>query len=134
MAFIALTEIIFTRRCTRLGKEKAKLNVVDDQFGSPTYAPDVVKLVLSYVSRSSNVKGVELFHFSNEGEVTWFEFAKKIMELHGYGCKVNAIPSQDYPTPAKRPKYSVMNSQKILKFLNTASRTGQNLYKNVLIS
>jgi dTDP-4-dehydrorhamnose reductase len=113
----------FYKTMTRLGKEKPALNVVDDQFGSPTYAPDVVKLVLSYVSRSSSVKGVELFHFSNEGEVTWFEFARKIMDLHGYNCTVAAIPSQDYPTPAKRPKYSVMNSEKILKFLNKVPRT-----------
>lgn len=101
----------FVKTMIRLGKEKSELNVVDDQTGAPTYAGDLAKLIFTCIENPSMPYGI--YHYSNAGSTTWCGFAKAIMENYGLNCKVNPITTEQYPTPAKRPKYSLLNCEKI---------------------
>ena len=106
----------FTKTMLRLGGEKESLNVICDQVGTPTYAKNLAKICLEILSGnySSNIseKG-NLYHYSNEGVASWYDFAISIMELAELNCKVKPIHTKDYPTLAKRPQYSVLNKTKI---------------------
>ena len=106
----------FTKTMLRLGGEKESLNVICDQVGTPTYAKNLAKTCLEILSGhySSNIseKG-NLYHYSDEGVASWYDFAISIMELAGLNCKVKPIQTKDYPTLAKRPQYSVLNKTKI---------------------
>jgi dTDP-4-dehydrorhamnose reductase len=102
----------------RLGAQRPELGVVFDQVGTPTYAPDLAAAVLQIVQKVEN-KEVKLaliagvWHYSNEGVTSWYDFAKAIFELKNLACRVNAIESKDFPTPVERPPYSVLNKAKI---------------------
>ena len=96
----------------RLGGERDELNVVADQIGTPTNAADLAKAILTILPKIKNEK-VELFHFSNEGVCSWYDFAKTIFELTDSKIILNPIYSEHYPTPAKRPYYSVLSKNKI---------------------
>ena len=100
----------------RLGNEKENLGVIFDQVGTPTYARDLAKTCLEIlcweVQKISVING-NLYHYSNEGVASWYDFAISIMELGGENCKVKPIQTKDYPTLAKRPHYSVLNKSKI---------------------
>lgn len=102
----------FVKTMRRLGSEKPEINVVADQIGSPTYARDLAACILDILP-SISTEETQIYHFSNEGVCSWYDFAVAIMELSGYSCLVNPIPSSQYPTPAKRPYYSVMSKSKI---------------------
>lgn len=102
----------FVKTMMRLGKEKESINVVSDQRGSPTYARDLAQFILKNLDRFSFYEN-QIYHYSNEGEATWFEFAQEIMILAHLPCRVFPIPSSEYPTPAIRPAYSVMDKTKI---------------------
>lgn len=102
----------FVKTMRRLGAEKSEINVVADQVGTPTYARDLANCILDILPKIS-FKETQLYHFSNEGVCSWYDFAIAIMELSGYSCNVNSIPSSQYPTLAKRPFYSVMSKSKI---------------------
>jgi dTDP-4-dehydrorhamnose reductase len=95
-----------------LGKDRDEINVVADQIGTPTHAADLAQAILSILPKLKN-ETVELFHFSNEGVCSWYDFAKAIFEIKGVDIKVNPIESTQYPTPAKRPFYSVLNKASI---------------------
>ena len=100
----------------RLGNEKENLGVIFDQVGTPTYAGDLAKTCLEILcSQSSDgiSKNGNLYHYSNEGVASWYDFAISIMELGVKNCKVKPIQTKDYPTLAKRPQYSVLNKSKI---------------------
>ena len=100
----------------RLGSEKENLGVIFDQVGTPTYARDLAKTCLEILceNTSENIsENGSLYHYSNEGVASWYDFAISIMELGGKNCKVNPIQTKDYPTLAKRPHYSVLNKSKI---------------------
>ncbi|HET9430805.1 MAG TPA: dTDP-4-dehydrorhamnose reductase [Chitinophagaceae bacterium] len=101
----------FVKTMVRLMKENETINVVNDQWGSPTYARDLAEVILQIVASGEWHTGI--YHFSNEGIITWFEFAMAIRELSGSHCKVCPIPTSEYPTPAKRPAYSVLDKTKI---------------------
>jgi dTDP-4-dehydrorhamnose reductase len=106
----------FVKTMLRLGNEKENLGVIFDQVGTPTYARDLAKTCLDILCGDSSVnisKNGNLYHFSNEGVASWYDFAISIMELGGENCKVNPIQTKDYPTLAKRPHYSVLNKSKI---------------------
>jgi len=105
----------FVKTMLRLGKERDEIDVVNDQFGSPTSATDLAHASLQIIgkSRSDNVKG-GIYHYSNLGECSWYDFAREIMHVAGLNCKVNPIPTSAYPAPAKRPKYGVMSKEKII--------------------
>jgi dTDP-4-dehydrorhamnose reductase len=87
------------------------LNVVNDQIGSPTYAADLAQAMMTIITHSNWQAGI--YHFSNEGEISWYEFALAIQEIGGFDCQIIGIPSADYPTPARRPKYSLLDKSKI---------------------
>ena len=91
--------------------EKESINVVGDQYGSPTYAADLAKAVVDIIKSTKWLAGI--YHFSNEGTIAWADFAKEIATQINSGCVVNAIPTSSYPTPARRPLYSVMDKSKI---------------------
>jgi dTDP-4-dehydrorhamnose reductase len=106
----------FVKTMLKLMNEKAEINVVNDQFGSPTYAADLADAILQIIIFNTqhstlNIQGV--YNFSNEGIVNWHEFAIAIKELAGSNCKINPIPTSQYPTPAKRPAYSALDKTKI---------------------
>ena len=108
----------FVKTMLRLGKERPSLNVVFDQIGTPTNARDLAKAVLKIIQKTDNqevsddlLRGV--FHYSNEGVTSWYDFTKAIFEIKEIDCQVNPIESSQYPTPAARPPFSVLNKQKI---------------------
>ena len=106
----------FVKTMLRLGKEKVNLGVVSDQVGTPTYARDLAKTCLEIIISVNSTKisnNGNLYHYSNEGVASWYDFAISIMELGGLNCKVNPIETKDYSTLAKRPQYSVLNKSKI---------------------
>ena len=102
----------FVKTMLRLGKEKESLNVVFDQVGTPTYACDLAKAILAIASSTEKKYGT--FHFSNEGVTSWYDFTKAIHRIAGIStCQVNPIRSKDYPTPATRPSFSVLDKTAI---------------------
>ena len=101
----------FVKTMSRLMQERDNLNVVNDQIGSPTYAADLAQAIIDIIMHSEWQPGI--FNFSNEGEISWYEFALAIQETGGYNCEVGGIPSSSYPTPAKRPAYSLLDKSKI---------------------
>jgi dTDP-4-dehydrorhamnose reductase len=95
----------------RLMNSRPEVGVVADQYGSPTYAADLAAAILFIIEKGNWVPGI--YHYSNEGVITWFEFAQAIRQHIGSNCTVKAITTAEYPTPAKRPAYSVMDKTKI---------------------
>lgn len=106
----------FVKTMMRLMKEKPSISVVNDQWGSPTHAADLAKCIMDILASGKFIPGI--YHFSNEGMINWFQFAEAIKELTGSSCEVNPIPTSAYPTPAKRPAYSVMSKEKIKEVFN----------------
>jgi dTDP-4-dehydrorhamnose reductase len=104
----------FVKTMMRLMKERAQLNIVADQKGRPTYAKDLAiatMQMMEAMNAGKSIKGV--YHFANQGETTWFDFAAKIKAIAGLDCTLNPIETKDFPTPAKRPAYSVLDTSKI---------------------
>lgn len=101
----------FVKTMLRLGKEKDELGVVFDQVGSPTYAADLAAAILKVAASKKFVPGI--YHYSNEGVASWYDFALAIFELSGIDCKVKPVLSENFSAPAKRPAYSVLNKSKI---------------------
>jgi dTDP-4-dehydrorhamnose reductase len=101
----------FVKTMLRLGKERQMLNVVFDQTGTPTYAADLAQCIMTVIERDVRVSGI--FHFSNEGVCSWYDFAREIMTAAGLPCTVHPIETKDYPVPAVRPSYSVLNKAAI---------------------
>jgi len=106
----------FVKTIRRLAAEREQLTVIFDQIGTPTYAADLAEVLLTIANSSNFIPGV--YHFSNEGVCSWYDFALKIMDLSGYNCKVIPIESKDFPVRTPRPFYSVLNKQKIKKHYN----------------
>jgi len=102
----------FVKTMLRLGKERDELGVIVDQIGTPTNARDLAGTILEILPKIQN-ENVELFHFSNEGVCSWYDFANAIFKIKNIDVKVNAIETFQYPTAAKRPYYSVLNKRKI---------------------
>mgnify|MGYP005637037509 CR=1 FL=1 len=111
----------FVKTMLRLGKERGELNVVNDQIGSPTYATDLAEVILKIINNKSHQaqdQSTEIYHYSNEGEISWCDFAKEIFKIAKVDCKVNPITTRQYPTPAKRPKNTLMNKAKIAEIFS----------------
>jgi dTDP-4-dehydrorhamnose reductase len=111
----------FVKTMLKLGHERDELGVIFDQVGTPTYASDLAKTCLDILldKSSENIsRNGKIYHYSNEGVTSWYDFAKAIMELGSIDCKVRPIETKDYPTPAKRPHFSVLNKTKIKKDFN----------------
>ncbi|MDD2974749.1 MAG: dTDP-4-dehydrorhamnose reductase [Aliarcobacter cryaerophilus] len=110
----------FVKTMLRLGKEKESLGVIFDQVGTPTYAKDLAIVILEIIQHSTfNIQNSSthtvIYNFSNEGVVSWYDFAKEIMKMAKLPCQINPIETYQYPTPAKRPHYSLLNKSKIKK-------------------
>lgn len=105
----------FVKTMIKLGTERESLNVIDDQFGSPTYAKDLADVILKLIQKKT--EGLEIYNYSNEGSCTWFEFAKIIFEFKKIDCNLNPITTEEYHTAAARPKYSLLNKYKIKSVL-----------------
>jgi len=106
----------FVKTMLHLGNEKKSLNIIFDQIGTPTYAKDLAKTCLDILcgESSANLNNDEkIYHYSNEGVTSWYDFATAIMELGNVDCKLVPIQTIDYPTVTKRPKYSVLDKSKI---------------------
>ena len=101
----------FVKTMMRLMNERDEIGVVSDQIGTPTYANDLAQVILNIIEASNFVQGT--YHYSNEGKISWYDFAIAIKELKGFKCKVNAISSNAFPTPANRPKFSLLDKAKI---------------------
>ena len=101
----------FVKTMSRLIQERDSLNVVNDQIGSPTYAADLAQAILTIITHSHWQAGI--YHYSNEGEISWHEFALAIQQIGGWDCAISGIPSSNYPTPAQRPHYSLLDKSKI---------------------
>lgn len=121
----------FVKTMLRLGKERQSLNVVYDQIGSPTFAGDLAAAIVAILPQiRSGQKAV--YHYTNEGVCTWYDFAVAIMEIAGLSCEVNPIGSDGYPTKAKRPYYSVLNKAKIRRDFNVKIRHWREALADVL--
>ena len=108
----------FVKTMMRLMKERDQLNIVADQKGRPTYAKDLAFATMNMIeviNAGKAIKGV--YHFANQGETTWFDFAAKIKAIAGLTCDLQPIETKDFPTPAKRPAYSVLDTSKIEQVL-----------------
>ena len=105
----------FVKTMLRLMKEKEQITVVNDQVGSPTYAADIAKAIMQVVSQWNNGnKKFGTYHYTNNGIISWHDFATEIKTLSGLSCNVLPVPSTEYSTPAKRPAYSVMDTHEIV--------------------
>lgn len=108
----------FVKTMKKLGAEREQLNVVNDQYGAPTYARHLAKSVIDIILKVTENPSLEphfndTYNYANEGLITWYDLASQVMKLAGSSCKVSPIPTSSYPTPASRPLWSVMSKQKI---------------------
>lgn len=106
----------FVKTMLKLGADRDELNIIADQVGTPTYAIDLANAIFDVINANSNAYGV--YHYSNEGVTSWFDFAKAIFDISETKVKVNPIPGSAYPTKASRPAFSVMDKTKIKKTFN----------------
>ncbi|MUU79067.1 dTDP-4-dehydrorhamnose reductase [Winogradskyella endarachnes] len=106
----------FLKTMLRLADQRDELGVVGDQIGSPTYAIDLAVVIVELIESKNNAYGV--YHYSNKGVISWYDFAKEIFRLNQSNIQLNKIGTKDYPTPAKRPKYSVLDTSKISQILD----------------
>ncbi len=102
----------FVKTMLRLGRERDSIGVVCDQIGTPTFAGDLAAAI-AHVVPCIRAGQKDIYHYSNEGVCSWYDFAHEIMKQAGLACRVNPIESKDYPTKAVRPFYSVMNKAKV---------------------
>ena len=106
----------FVKTMIRLGREKEQLGVIFDQIGTPTYARDLARVIYAAIAKDVPTG---IFHFSNEGVCSWYDFTRAIHRIAGINtCRVYPLHTEEYPTPAARPHYSVLDKTKIKEILN----------------
>jgi len=103
----------FVKSMIKFGRDREELKVVFDQIGTPTYAGDLAEIILNLIPEFLQLKQPEIYHLSNEGAASWYDFALAVHEFAKVDCRVLPIETKDYPLPAKRPFYSLMNKEKI---------------------
>ncbi len=108
----------FVKTMMRLMNEREEIGVVADQTGTPTYARDLALAIMKVIEAPEFVQGI--YHYSNEGKISWHEFATAIKEIKGFSTKINAISSDAFPTPAKRPNFSLLDKTKIKEVYQVA--------------
>lgn len=101
----------FVKTMLRLMDERESISVVNDQIGAPTYAADLAQVLLHILTSGKWIPGI--YHYSNKGEISWFDFANDIKEIAGKSCHIKGIPTSEYPTAAKRPAFSLLDTTKI---------------------
>ena len=120
----------FVKTMIELMKKNNSVKLVNDQIGSPTYAYDLAKVILKIIMNYKTESG--LFHYSNEGEISWFEFARSIRELYKLDCEIIGVSSKEFKTLAKRPQYSLLNKSKIKKIFNLEISNYKKSLKNCI--
>jgi len=108
----------FVATILKLTQKNSNLNIVSDQIGSPTYARDLAQVILKIIKSdkfNTLEKESEIYHYSNEGECSWYDFAKEVANISGAKCTISPIKTEDYPTAAKRPQHTSMSKEKISK-------------------
>lgn len=106
----------FVKTMQRLGSERKEIGVIYDQIGTPTYSLDLARCIMEIISQpEKQITGI--FHYSNEGVCSWYDFAVAIMDFSGLTCRVKPLETSEYPTPAKRGHYTVLNKKKIKQTL-----------------
>lgn len=106
----------FVKTMLKLIKERESIGVVNDQFGCPTYAADLANAIMQIITSNNFIAGI--YHYSNKGKISWYDFAKEISLQINSQCIVNGISTTDFPTPAARPSYSVLDTTKIADTFN----------------
>lgn len=111
----------FMKTMIRLASERDSLSVVNDQIGTPTNAVDLAEVLISIIIKTQNSQPETrnifgIYNFSNEGQCSWYDFAQEIFEINNVNINLSAIPTTSFPTPAKRPAFSVLDKTKIKKF------------------
>jgi dTDP-4-dehydrorhamnose reductase len=129
----------FMKTMLRLASERDSLNIVSDQIGSPTNAVDLARVIISIVNHFHLPSSIfqpkfGIYNFSNEGTTSWFDFAKEIFKANNISIEVNPIPTEAFPTPAKRPKYSVLDKSKIKSTFNIEIKSWQEALQQTIIS
>lgn len=128
----------FVKTMLRLMKERSQLNIVADQVGRPTYAKDLASATMLMVAALDAGKKIQgIYHYANEGIISWYDFAVQIKQNAGLSCALNPIHTDQFPTPAKRPSYSVLDTQLIEKELDLSIRNWKdalNECQNKLVS
>jgi len=128
----------FVSTMLKLGKKQDELSVVNDQIGSPTYAADLAEAILTIINNKDYQNKecpTEIYHYSNEGEISWYDFAREIFKIKKIECEVNSIATKQYPTPSKRPRNTLMSKNKIVKLFSLVIydwvESLQNCIKNI---
>ena len=103
----------FVKTILRLAEERPGINVVNDQIGTPTYAEDLAKAIVKIMANDDRVEHEGIYHYSNAGVCSWYDFAVEIVRLSGLNCRVNPVTTAEYPTKTHRPAYSVLDKTKI---------------------
>lgn len=105
----------FVKTILRLASERPEINVVSDQVGSPTYAGDLAAAIVAIMDNEERIEHEGIYHYSNEGVCSWYDFAAEIVRLSGKECRVKPVTTAEYPTKTQRPAYSVLDKSKIKK-------------------
>ncbi len=122
----------FVKRMMQLMRERESLNIVHDQLGTPTYAADLAKVIMQMVVQEDGGKDAGIYHYSNEGQISWYDFAVAIKEMTGSGCVLQPTSTDQFPTAAKRPAYSVLDKSKIKETFNIAIPDWKSSLKNCM--
>ena len=121
----------FVKTMRRLGTGREYVNVVYDQVGTPTYAADLATAIVQILPQiNKETRGI--YHFTNAGVCSWYDFARKVMKFSGLGCRVNPIHTFQYPTRARRPAYSVLDKDKIMRTFNIEIRHWEDALKECI--
>ena len=126
----------FMKTMLRLASERTALSVVNDQIGTPTNAVDLAEALVQIIfsnSQQPTTNNYGIYNFSNEGECSWYDFAKKIFEINNVSIDLSAIPTEQFPTPAQRPKYSVLDKSKIKTTFGITIKTWEESLKSIKI-
>jgi dTDP-4-dehydrorhamnose reductase len=127
----------FMKTMLRLASERDSLNIVSDQIGSPTNAVDLAKAIMQIIANiqhPSPITKYGIYNFSNEGTTSWCDFAREIFKVNNTTIEVNPIPTEAFPTPAKRPKYSVLDKSKIKNTFNIEIKSWQEALQKTILS
>ena len=122
----------FVKTMLRLSVEKEQISVVSDQIGSPTYARDLAAVILQIIPKINN-EGIQIYHYANKGQCSWFHFAEAIMKIAERNCLILPITSADFKTKAKRPKYSLLNTDKIQHTFKLEIPTWENALRECIL-